>query len=127
MSMTESLRKLLRKMGGSPSNGDNSDELVSKIADAYSGGAGGMLVVHAVPDTETANIITLDKTWKEIHDAMLSSGAIISFPDTDNGQVVTLITNAGYNTIRRTFVVGNIDGAYETNRPDGYPYKNGNK
>lgn len=38
MSMTESLRKLLRKMGGSPSNGDNSDELVSKIADAYSGG-----------------------------------------------------------------------------------------
>lgn len=43
MSMTEALRKLLRKMGGIPDSGDNSDELVSKIADAYSGGAGGGL------------------------------------------------------------------------------------
>ncbi len=43
MSMTEALRKLLRKMGGSPAAGDNSDELVSKIADVYSGGAGGGL------------------------------------------------------------------------------------
>ena len=118
MSMTEALRNNLRKMGGSPSNGDNSDELVSKIADAYSGGGGSVLVVNANIDPETANITTLDKTWQEIHDALLSSGAVIFFPD--NGQV-TLIAIAGYNPISRKFGVVSDDNVYFASTADGYP------
>ena len=67
MSMTESLRKLLRKMGGSPSNGDNSDELVDKIADAYTPGGGGVLVVNIV---EEGSGVRFDHTMGEILDAM---------------------------------------------------------
>ena len=35
MSLVSALSKLLVKMGGTPTSGDNSDELVNKIAEAY--------------------------------------------------------------------------------------------
>lgn len=41
MSITSALSKLLTKMGGTPASGDNTDELLNKIGDAYSGGGGG--------------------------------------------------------------------------------------
>ena len=46
-------------------------EIIDAIAAGGGGsGGGGVLVVHDVDDT-------LDKTWQEIHDAMLSGGAVI--------------------------------------------------
>lgn len=40
MSVLSALQKLLVKMGGQPSVGDNTDETLDKIADLYSGGGG---------------------------------------------------------------------------------------
>ena len=75
MSLVSALSKLLVKMGGTPATGDNSDELVDKIANAYnpSSGSGTMMVniVHApTDDPEGTGIRTLDKTFEEIMSAI---------------------------------------------------------
>lgn len=78
MSIVSSLSKLLTKMGGTPSTGDNSDELVNKIADAYTPGGGtGILVINGTPGEEDPQhpgqcALTLDKTFEEISAAMPS-------------------------------------------------------
>lgn len=79
MSMTNALRKLLRKMGGNPSNGDTSDELVSKIADTYSSGGGDVFVVNLTVDFSSgSNVYTADKTAEEILEAS-KRGPVLAF------------------------------------------------
>lgn len=70
MSMTEALYKLLRKMGGTPASGDNSDELVSKIADVYSGGGAFVVTMIRNEDTDVESTISADKTCREIAEAI---------------------------------------------------------
>lgn len=73
------------------------------------GSGGGVLVVHDVDDT-------LDKTWKEIHDAMLSGGAVIQKGETN---VLTVISvGAGHE---QYIVIGAGDGRYSTSSASGYP------
>lgn len=88
MSMTNALRKLLRKMGGSPSSGDNSDELVSKIADVYSGGAGdGAFVVTLIrnEDTDVESTISADKTCLEIAEAIEQGKTVYAVEQSPDG------------------------------------------
>jgi len=75
---------------------------------------GGALVVT---DTEG----TLDKTWTEIHDAMLSGGAVI------NGESVLMVTSAYIG--KGTYIIeaggSNTNTLYSTDSASGYPANGG--
>lgn len=97
MSLVSALSKLLVKMGGTPATGDNSDELVDKIANVYnpSSGSGTMMVniVHApTDDPEGTGIRTLDKTFEEIMSAISNDSFVwVKDNDPDSGYL-----NCGY-------------------------------
>lgn len=75
---------------------------------------GGVLVVHD-------NDGTLDKTWQEIHDAMLTGGAVISNIE---GSLVTAITGVGSLAPNR-YVVESGGESLVTSTSDGYPSADG--
>lgn len=121
MSIVSALSKLLVKMGGTPASGDTSDELVSKIADAYSGRAGdGVLIVYVERTaTEDSETFTLDKTWQELADA-LNSGKSLSFVEWDSNENVgnSFTWSIGYLFVQ---LKGSRLLPLETDSPDGYP------
>ena len=85
-----------------------------------SGGDGGVLVVH---DEEAGTVSTLDKTWKEIHDApfavlnnVLGTGttyAPILYTGTDEGDYVVVFRD----------LVESKNYAFTTDSENGYPYR----
>ena len=79
-------------------------------ATAGGGSGGGPLVVHDVNDT-------LDKTWQEIHDAILSGGAVIAFGETTAG----IIESAGVNMNQEYIVSTCFEDIYKTATASGYP------
>jgi len=58
-----------------------SAEKLNNIEDGIAG-ASGMLVVNSTTDENTL-ITSLDKTWQEIYDAMLTGGAIVNEKNKD--------------------------------------------
>ena len=76
---------------------------------ALSGGGGGVLVVHDVDNT-------LDKTWQEIHDAMLSGGAVIQANETDVNTVLSVSFEKG-----TYFANLGTGGIYTASSASGYP------
>ena len=73
------------------------------------GSGGGVLVVHDVEGT-------LDKTWQEICDAMLSGGAVVAFENPTSVKVIAEVFN---NAMGYCVVFGEMFYASETS--DGYP------
>ena len=72
---------------------------------------GGVLVV-----TDTDG--TLDKTWQEIHDAMLVGGVVISTSSTDS----LIVTRTRYNTKDSAYeVTTRADIMYLASSASGYP------
>lgn len=80
----------------------------------YSGDA---LVVYAMTETETAST-TLTSTWQEIHDALLSNGAVIASEDEGD---VSVVKRASHNTLDGIYSVVSDDGVYLALTADGYP------
>lgn len=116
MSVNTELQALLTKMGGTPLESDSNSDLIKKISDAYEGGgtSGGVLIV-----TNTDG--TLDKTWQEIHDAMLSHGAVFI----SEGGGVTSFNFAG-TTPMGIYHVDTAEGdEFYTDSADGYPVSRG--
>ena len=74
------------------------------------GGSGGGVLVVTVTDG------TLDKTWQEIHDAMLSGGAVIQADETNVDTVLRVYNSKG--TYR---VISVDDGMYVASSASGYP------
>lgn len=75
------------------------------------GSGGGVLVVHDVDGT-------LDKTWQEIFDAMLSGGAAVQ---TNETKVYTVITVEG-DAVKRAYTVSCASiGDYEASSASDYP------
>lgn len=72
MTIREELKKLVAKLGGTPSKDDQTAELIHKITDQVESGGGGGIVVNL---SESG---ALDKTWKEIRDAFVSGGGLRS-------------------------------------------------
>lgn len=73
---------------------------------------GGVLVVT---DTDGA----LDKTWQEIHDAMLSGGAVVQIGQTSVDVVACVFVSFGMYKVR-SYSSGNMI-LYETSSASGYP------
>lgn len=86
------------------------------IAGEAGGGSsgGGVLVVHDVNDT-------LDKTWKEIHDAFVSGGCVISLND---GNAVQNVTEVSYSSKGGSYNVRTYDYLYKATESTGYPQLN---
>ena len=86
-------------------------ELLSEGGSGGSGGSGGGVLV--VTDTDG----TLDKTWQEIHDAMLSGGAVLSAENE-----ATAIIEAGLHKGSYEVYVGSLDSSpYSADSASGYP------
>ena len=87
-------------------------EIIDAIKVGGGGSGGGVLVVT---DTEG----TLDKTWQEIHDAMLSGGAAIH-RERDQSEIVSVIRLASYSR-HEGYVVATAGDAYSATSASGYP------
>ena len=83
---------------------------VGEVAPKSEGGGsgGGVLVV-------TATDGTLDKTWQEIHDAMLSGGAVIQIDEAEADTVLRVYAGKG------TYNVSVDGGFYSASSASGYP------
>lgn len=83
--------------------------IVAKLSEG-----GGVLVVHDVDGT-------LDKTWQEIHDAMLVGGAALWTSEAD----IDSIASARYIREDNTYIINIIRGEgsvrYTADAADGYP------
>lgn len=91
--------------GAAPNPITDKEKLLHNIAENVNNGGdsggGGVLVVHDVEGT-------LDKTWQEIHDAMLSGGAVIQVSETDVNTVESVNLGKG--------------AMYYVNTSDGHSY-----
>lgn len=83
------------------------DHMEQGIADANSGG--GVLTVHDIEGT-------LDKTWQEIHDALLSGGAVAVYEN--DGIAVFVFAGSNGSEYHVDTVIGY---EYYTETTDGYP------
>lgn len=72
-------------------------------------GSGGVLVVHDVDGT-------LDKTWQEIFDAMLSGGAVIQIGETVANNVLRVFVSKEEYAVHTSVL-----GDYVTSSASGYP------
>ena len=97
---------------------------VIALIKAFGGGGGGssgggVLVVHATGEDDAR---TLDKTWQQIHDALLSGGAVIALSD----QNVEIIRSVAYSNIGSSYYVETGSGeGFVTAEADGYPVVEG--
>ena len=95
-------------------SGDDNGKVLTVVegewAPAAGGGGGGVLVV-------TENEGTLDKTWQEIYDAMLSTGAIFR-PPTETEEAYSF---TGLNEYNGQYFVSSSAGEWASETKTGYP------
>lgn len=111
------LYKIAQGSGGVPPVEDadkgkylHANESTGDLEWATAGGSGGGVLV--VTNTDG----TLDKTWQEIHDAMLSGGAVIQANETNVDTVLRV-----YNSKGTYLVISVDDGMYAASSASGYP------
>ncbi len=90
------------------------EKYLYKIAQGGGSGGGGSGGVLVVTDTNG----TLDKTWQEIHDAMLSGGAVIS---ADNPTRAITVAKCVHDTKSGEYQCIFGDVLYVASSADGYP------
>lgn len=93
------------------------NKLENGLAEASGGGGGGVLVVHSTNGT-------LDKTWKEIHDAMGTSLAILLADSEYNGFTVSVGCEADWEGGDYWVGFGDFHSnvtIFLTDSEDGYP------
>lgn len=103
---------MVTKNKGSLKATNRQEEWYEEIVDSMaSGSGGGVLVVHDVDGT-------LDKTWQEIHDAMLSGGAVIDTDENETDVSTVLRVYVGKGTY---FVISADDSAFSASSASDYP------
>ena len=96
---------------------------VIALIKAFGGGGGGssgggaLKVGVTVTESGDETTYTLDKTWQQIHDALLSGGAVLAKSDKD----VNAISSVGYLPFASSYSVVIKSLTYETGSEDGYP------
>ncbi len=124
----EYLNTIITALGGDPTkippytfeSEDNLAYLAKAFEGVTPGGGGGVLVIH---ETVSGNTHTLDKTWKQIADA-IDSGVL---------PYAVIIDEVGKNIIKNIFIVDSVafgsgryivgvnDNGYATTDENGYP------
>ena len=125
------LKKLGKKMTNQDITGTNLVTVVDDIAEKYTGGgggesgSGGPLVVEATPTMTTDGVTeALDKTWQEIHDAVLTKGVTIIRHDVGGDSEfirLMILSNVDYDADSGEHSVSVGDLMYTTSTADGYP------
>lgn len=93
-----------------------------KWENGSAGEGGGTLIVHWSHDGEHG-IYTLDKTWKEIADAMLLGPVLLLLDDIGGGEYsLSSIPIESVAIIDGTYGVSCSQGSFETDSENGYPY-----
>lgn len=117
------LYKIAQGSGGVPTVEDadkgkylHANESTGDLEWATAGGSGGGVLV--VTATEDDNLITLDKTWKEIKDAFLTTGAVIVYNDGSNVVAISQVDQEG-----QYFVLASNNEEYAAESESSYPSK----
>ena len=127
MSNVSALLELAQKLGADPSTfeGHTIEEAIQFVSDYASGGGGGGSLIA------TATNGTLDKTWKEIHDALYAGTPVfVRCEDEDAGEYQELdrvgfvksagiMSGGGVTSYDVSTGVGNI--RYTATSETGYP------
>lgn len=121
MSILEALKKLITKKGVT-ANGSNIAEVISNYADAEIPSGGSGLQVTGITD---GTLVTMDKTWEEIRDA-LEAGKLVTFKhDSNTTTYYRVFTINSVNCSSGTYtvnVVGNgANESYTASGADEYP------
>ena len=87
------------------------------------GTGGGVLVVNGTWN-EAGTEFALDKTWQEIHDAMLSGGAVLALGDDIAESVVSVGAGPGGRFVIVLNVIDLEWNFYVASAADGYPVIN---
>lgn len=83
-------------------------------------GGGGGLVVHMVGDDPTRP--NLDKTWQEIHDALVAGRYVLVSEQYENEVTQKQITTVGIDGADYCVYVGSL--TFKADSADGYPSAN---
>lgn len=86
---------------------------VIALIKAFGGGGGGSSVGPLIANDVDG---TLDKTWQEIHDAILTRGAVAYYADEDAAIGLVLAYPDGGK-----YYIETISGAFAAETTDGYP------
>lgn len=106
------------------------EEEIKAIAEMFAnmsgGSSGGGALKVGVNVTESGNktIYTLDKTWKQISDA-IENGTIPYVVDNESGSVNTLTVISSYEQNGAMVYSVELGQTYETDSENGYPYLSG--
>ena len=97
-------------------------EKLNKIESGIEGATndGGVLLINVVHDEDTG-ITTLDKTWKEIHDAFIQGLSCITYLEDGGGTWYNSIINVVYDGSNYSVTEGVINLEYTTDNENGYP------
>lgn len=94
---------------------------LNHMEDGIAGG-GGVLVVHSVYDEQT-EISTLDKTWQQIHDALVAGCIVNTVQIADDEVISTFITDAWYDSGEEEGYKVDVSGVpFATDSENGYPH-----
>ena len=106
----------------STDNGDVLTVVEGKWAKAVPGGGGGSVLI--VEGTWDNTILTLNKTWKEIHDGALAGSVVLYKEEAHEGYVSTsgvYYCSQVYNEGSTYTVYCGNSGAFTTSSETGYP------
>lgn len=119
-SIKSALKKVYKSLsGGTDTSAKSISGIIDDISNVASGGSGGggVLYVNVVYNDGAA---TLDKTWKEIHDALVvEKKAIFSIEDVDGYYTVYSLMEIYINS--GSYCVGIGVNTYITDNENGYP------
>lgn len=99
------------------------------IADALPRWGTEPLIANVNVTTEGSDTIyTLNKTWRQMYDALASGKAVSITYDNEIGvKTIRVVSSAGYNSLERLYIVTagldhfGISNNFETDTEDGYP------
>ena len=125
MTILSSLKKLLKKMGGtSTAEANTISEVIGEITSAYQNGGGGgggsdnNLVIHL--DAENV----MDKTWTEIKNAIDAGGYVAVhyyYEDPDMTCVKAVNIYSINESLDEPYLLEDSDDSFSTDSPNGYP------
>ena len=138
ISTVNSLKDLYVKLGGSLTdtyesiaNGvpvadynvipDMIEAITQKAGSGGGGGGGSVLIVEGTWDN---SILTLNKTWKEIHDAALAGSVVLYKEEPHEGYIITsgvFYCSQVYNEGSAYTVYCGNNGSFTTSSETGYP------
>ena len=127
MSIIDALKKLIKNRGGTPV-GSNIAEVINNFADdpAPGGGGGEPFIIHGIED---GSVVTMDKTFLEIREALLAGKhPVFIFPPNYGGDPLDRIYTISGTEVRggeEYFVYVSISfntEDYYTQSADDYPH-----